>query len=348
MAIKSIAFWGAEAPPYGGMTVHIKRLSQHLQKNEWTVIQYNFDAVTRIEPYIKNISSITKWYLGLWINNSPKIHYVITTRSHIRFLAALLRLKGKKVIIRVGGQSLENQIKSGGLPKLFNVLSLNLSTTFIGVNVDITKVASRYTNKEKIHLIQGFIPPQIENKTAHNDIVTFFNNDGLKILATGQIFNKGKSDIYGVYHFISSLKLLKKKSIKFNAVLVIYGSQIPDFSENLKRLKFYIVQAKLENDVFLHVSDDELWPIIKKCDVFVRPSITDGDANTIREALFFNKFVIASDCVPRPDSCYVYKNLDSVALAYAIQEIDKTKKKNLMEKGNQILIENLLLKLIEV
>lgn len=342
---KSVAFWGAEPPPLGGMTVHIKRLSLFLKNNNWTVIQYNFNSNKRNESYIINVKNLISWYLGLWIKDTPEIHYVITTRAHIRFLASLLTLRGKKVVIRVGGENMENELVKGGLAKLFNVLGLKLCSAFIGVSKDICNLVEKFTRTEKIHHIPGFIPPQIEHKKAPEAIRTFFDGSILKLVVTGQIFSSDSKDIYGIYHFLNAAKLLKNKGFEFKAVIVIYGASNSNFKSNLHQLKMEVNRLELKKHILVFVNNDEFWPILKKGDVFIRPSITDGDSNTIREALFLKKYVIASNCVSRPESCILYENLNSEELTDKIISINMAKEPNSIQIGNQNLIEDLLINL---
>lgn len=343
--IKDIAFWGTEAPPYGGMTVHIQRLTQYLQSKGWIITQYNFNKEKRDKTYILNISNFLMWYIRLWFMKSPKVHYIITTRAKIRFLASLLTIRGKKVIIRVGGESMKNEIQKGGLSKFLNLLSLKLCSGFIGVNHEICQVASKYTHQHKINLIAGFIPPHIEDQKPPIEIIEFLKQHSLKIIVTGTIFEKGEKDIYGLYHFVDALNFLE--NINYSAVIVISGSNIPNFSKNLKEFVKYIHQNNLNDKVYIHIGDVELWPIIKEGDVFVRPSITDGDANSIREALYFKKYVIASDCVQRPANCVLYETLNSAALADKILHIQSRQPNFNVEDGNGKKIESLLESLIK-
>jgi hypothetical protein len=46
---------------------------------------------------------------------------------------------------------------------------------------------------------------------------------------------------------------------------------------------------------------------MKKVNVFLRPTKSDGDALSVRESLFLHKPVIASDAVPRPAGAIAYK-----------------------------------------
>jgi glycosyltransferase involved in cell wall biosynthesis len=51
----------------------------------------------------------------------------------------------------------------------------------------------------------------------------------------------------------------------------------------------------------------ELWPLLRKINLLLRPTKSDGDALSIREALFFRIPVISSDVVPRPEGTIIYK-----------------------------------------
>ena len=47
---------------------------------------------------------------------------------------------------------------------------------------------------------------------------------------------------------------------------------------------------------------------MQQSDIIVRPTNTDGDSLTIREGLFLNKKVLASDVVKRPEGVILFKN----------------------------------------
>ena len=351
---KEIMFWGAEPPPIGGMSVHIKRLSDFLLLNEWKEYQYNFNRnLSRKEKHINNVQNLWLWYLKLWFCKSPKVHYVITTSAFVRFLAALLTLRGKKILIRVGGRSLEKDLENGGIKKLLNILSLKLSTSFIGVSEEICNLALRYTGKSKINHITGFIPP-IGNGYLPFEINDFFDSNNLKIVVTGQIVNENKEDIYGLHHVLDSLVIAKEKGLNFKCCIVSYTIS-GDNSIAISNFRKKITLLDLNSHVLLYQSNNELWPILKVCDLFIRSSITDGDANSIREALFFDKIVIASDCVIRPDKCILYKTLDSYDLVSKIESLQDYKVTNIDKNSsysiklqNHYLILQLLNKLVDI
>jgi hypothetical protein len=51
-----------------------------------------------------------------------------------------------------------------------------------------------------------------------------------------------------------------------------------------------------------------------RSDLFLRPTITDGDSVSIRECLSLGIPVVASDCVSRPEGCFLFRNRDLSSL----------------------------------
>ncbi len=58
-----------------------------------------------------------------------------------------------------------------------------------------------------------------------------------------------------------------------------------------------------------------------KSHVFLRPTNTDGDANSLREALFFRVPSVASDVCPRPEGTILFRNRDISDLTAKVEEL---------------------------
>ena len=111
--IKDLACWGHPPPPYGGMTVHIARLIPKLEEANITYQMYNFSGYNNDEDVIHyRGSAVIFWFLKLFLGYTEKIHYILTTRSNVRFIAVLAGIiRKKKIIIRIGGASLYKGLK---------------------------------------------------------------------------------------------------------------------------------------------------------------------------------------------------------------------------------------------
>jgi glycogen(starch) synthase len=59
--------------------------------------------------------------------------------------------------------------------------------------------------------------------------------------------------------------------------------------------------------------------VIKRSSVFLRPTTSDGDSISLREALHFNVPVVASDAAPRPDGSILFASRDQEDFICAIE-----------------------------
>jgi hypothetical protein len=157
-------------------------------------------------------------------------------------------------------------------------------------------------DKNKIELISAFIPPINEENYLSLEIEESINKiiRKRKIVACTNAHNyvvdKSGNDLYGI-----------------DFLLRIF-SNLPDFcllisdpSANLKKKYFNYVDC--DNILFISVQH-QFVEIIKKSNLLIRATTTDGDSLSIKEAFYYNVDVIASDCVDRPQGCNLYITLN--------------------------------------
>ena len=82
-----------------------------------------------------------------------------------------------------------------------------------------------------------------------------------------------------------------------------------------------VEQGGLGGHLFVVVRQGELWPLTQQCDLFLRPTSSDGDAVSVREALSLGVPVVASDCVPRPPGAVTYRTGDVADLFNKVEEV---------------------------
>lgn len=99
---------------------------------------------------------------------------------------------------------------------------------------------------------------------------------------------------------------------------VVCIAEIDRDSRHFHQLNEWIKREALEDRILLRQGDIEFSGVLKLCDLFVRPSSTDGDAVSVREALWLGIPTIASDAVPRPAGVVVFQNRDANDLASKI------------------------------
>lgn len=302
----------------GGVSIHIKRL-MHLLRGELNFliiddspIDVCFDNYINIRNY-KNFKKIIAQ-----IRSSDIIH-IHSGNWVIRIFALFLSIMyNKKNIVT---------LHSYRVSKFINILTsifLIKSTIIIAVNDEI---ADRLSNKLKKKTIirEAFVPPTLTNEELPKDLKKVITKQNKKVLICANAFRIQKylgGELYGLDQCIEVAKIAKKNNLQIHIIFVIGTIRDKDL-EFLQIFKSLISQNEIEDYITIYPKTISFVELIKSCNIVIRPTLTDGDALTIREALYFKKLVIASDIVNRPKGTVIYKTGDSEDLYNKIYEISK-------------------------
>jgi glycosyltransferase involved in cell wall biosynthesis len=87
---------------------------------------------------------------------------------------------------------------------------------------------------------------------------------------------------------------------------------LPDIGdyEYFNKMKQNIIEKGIENNFLFITKQYQFYPILMKCDVFVRPTNTDGYGISIAEAIYFKVPAVASDVCLRPMGTILFENRD--------------------------------------
>ena len=174
-------------------------------------------------------------------------------------------------------------------------------------------------------VLNAFIPPISENKEILDgkvlDKINELKAQGRYVI-TGNAFRlveyHGK-DLYGVDQLIKLAEMLKHEKMRVSIIFFI-GSLVN--GENKYREYQKLIKAKnLGKYIMLINKQVPFIRIIQECDLIVRPTLSDGDALTIREALHYHKPVIASDIVKRPEGTFLYKTASVNDLLNSVKKV---------------------------
>ena len=171
-----------------------------------------------------------------------------------------------------------------------------------------------------------FIPPdeseRIEIERRYSSGLKDFleKSTGIKVVLSASKYAVDPlgRDIYGLDALVALLAFLCTQSIDFRCLLAIAELDESKLPMPLKgRIK------DLVNDGCLIVVSEknELWPIYRDVDLFLRLTSTDGESVSVREALYFGCEVVASDVVPRPSGVRLYKYGEQSMLNHIVLSI---------------------------
>ena len=98
---------------------------------------------------------------------------------------------------------------------------------------------------------------------------------------------------------------------------------IPDIGDYgyFEKMQKLVKKYNLEDNFHFYTKPVAYPAVINMCDLFIRPTNTDGDALSIREALTLQKPAIASDVCKRPKGTILFKNRNIEDLFIKITDV---------------------------
>ena len=316
-----IAFLGSLPPPYGGFSIGLQRIIQGLEEKEFGYVVYDLLNKKTILPggRIIHIKNRLLWLLQYVFFAKEDLIVCQYIDWRLRTVVGLMTLLGKKTLLSIGGQSLNDAIEnSGWLKREIITISLRRYSFIIAHNSVIKQLCLSLGVKEnRLARIPSFIPPLVKDEeikripkeiwdflVSHTPIIS---SNAFKI-----VFYKGE-DLYGLDMCVDLCKNIKDSWPEIGFVFCL--SNIGDLNY-LYQIKQKIKEKGIENNFIITSGSFQFYPILMKSDVFVRPTNTDGDAVSLREALYIKVPSVASDVVSRPYGSVLFKtrNLDDFIL----------------------------------
>jgi glycosyltransferase involved in cell wall biosynthesis len=348
----TLALLGSYPPPYGGVTIHTRRLCRLFEGKGVDYIVYN--AASETEDGTRVFSVYRKrhvWMIWYALFGREPVVYIMSPRLMSWMLGAFMAgMRGKKVILRIQNSRLIDWCAKSSPRRFLASFSLRRISQIISVNREIyNQLIELGVEPGRAHVFPGFLPPVPNDFGSHAvapEIMQFAANHAPLIAANGKISFYQGEDLYGLDLLIELAIQLKPDYP--NLGIVFFFS---DFSGNnqayLDKLLAKAERSGVEKNLFFNIGGGPFLPVIKVADLFVRPTNTDGDANSIREALYLGVPVVASDAVERPEKVILFKsrNIDHFVRQTRLALAEKSKKKfpeEVIDSETNSLIENYL------
>ena len=328
---KKIAIIGPYPKPYGGISVYIKRILTELDRME---VDYDFFNTTKYSQHIKsnisffNVLPIFRGMLRLTFNSYDLIHYNspnILGRLYLMLLAMVLR---KNVYIHVHGASLHDALESKFI--LFLIKKMVHSINIIADNEDIYTLA-KGIGARKVFLIDAFVPPSISLDSYHANQYRKLENIDFFVSMVGWFAEYKERDLYGFDIVCEAVKILNEdKYINMHIMVSVNGISSNTVYNDFLKLKS---RFGLDDNFTLILEEvEEIWPLFLSADVFIRPTVSDGSAVSIKESLWLGTPVIASDCTKREQGVELFKCGSGKDLSLKLKNFYKNKRITIDEK----------------
>ena len=308
-----IALIGPYPPPFGGIAIHIQRLLEQLEKSGYECVVYELGSKETSQGNIVRVRHTKRWLLRYFFFAKEDIIHLHNPDWRMRMIMGLMGLLGKTTIISIHGASLEDSLKQGNwLRKQVIKFAAKHTSLIIALNPQIQEtVLSLDVNPRHIEVIPSFIPPVVRDvdiAEVPKEVWQFMGSHTPVISANAfKIAFYNNQDLYGLDMCIDLCVNLKQYYPRIGLVFAL-----PDIGDlkYFNKMKRGIEEKGIEENFLFQTKPCQFYPILMKSCVFVRPTNTDGDAISIREALYFGVPSITSDIVPRPKDVILFKNRD--------------------------------------
>ena len=307
---------GSYPPPLGGVSVHVYRLHKALKNSQVfnlsqkqnfkgqmymqlfkLIMSSDFDAV-HVHAYdVKlivtlKILRIFKKFDIIATSHNPRL---FETDRNIKQFFYKSFLKSIDTLVVVGSHILEDyKNRKLQLPK-----EIIIEPAFLPPPED-----------EESKILETYPKSLFDFMDSHSHVVTA---NAFQIS-----FYKG-IDLYGLDMCIELTAKLKKDFPKVGFIFALANEKAdPDYLEKMQQK---IKELGIEENFYFLTGQKELWPLFKKADLMIRPTTTDGDALSIREAMYLGCPAIASDVSDRPEGTIVVKSRDLEELSIKTKEV---------------------------
>lgn len=323
-----IVMVGPYPPPLGGISVHVKRAAEYLRLNGLDCDVYDESNGSHSVAGVYPLGSYRRFLLRFpWIKGD--LFHVHSISKKFRMVLGLYKLFGKKIVLTVHGGSLIDQIESSNRIVRFVLLrSLRAIDQILCVNeADTEKLLAMGFRRNRIATMPAYIRP-VETEGVNSGIPAhveeFLEKAEFAITANGYIrFYQGR-DLYGADQLVGLLEELNARGIKARVLFALLGVREQNARErqHYRDLQKRIKACGLEERfLFYEVHDTELHPLLKKSDLFIRPTLADGYGVSIAEALACGTPAIASDACRRPEGAMLFRTGNSEDMLRKVRHV---------------------------
>jgi glycosyltransferase involved in cell wall biosynthesis len=308
----------------GGVSMHIKRLAALIQKD------FDFDFVDESPECTPGIFHLRSGNLFKYISllNNAEIVHVHTSIWWIRgFHLFWAKLLGKKIVV-----SFHALLELQNSPHIEWIKSYaKWANKIIVVNQEMVELL----DNPKTQVKEAFLPPDLNSElNLPKELEEVLQQNSDKKIIVSNAFRldlHNNEDLYGLDLMVDVAARIKSENLPYKIVFVVASKD--DKYGFLKINQERIEKENLQEQIEIFNHPISFVKLVDKADLVVRATNTDGDALTIREALYLQRPIIASDAVQRPEGTFTFQNRNSSDL---FEKIHQTLQNSTNEKISQI------------
>ena len=302
--MKRILIISPMPPLIGGVSVSSKRLYDNLVRDGYDVSYYNLKF--KNVRFNNSLGIIVRFaFIPLYILFHRKydvIHCHISGIYRKLYMGLFKSLfKGARLIMTIHGDI------SSLIASRMGVYALSKADRIICVQPGDSQKTPLSIRNKCVDIPAFLVPLEINTNSIPVSVLDFVQKKDLPLIVFNGavVLSKQFYDLYGFQDVVDLYKKLQRENIACKLLIIvnndILNSEQSEFVDSLRS-----VTSTDLNVLWVVHEKFELMPIFKYARVYVRPTKTDGDSLSVREALAMGCAVVTSDKAKRPSGALVY------------------------------------------
>ncbi len=304
---------GDYPPPMGGIAVHVRQLHDALVRRGARVRGIDLGRAAGVHPQVRRARPGPA-LLGALVEEGEAVTHLHTSGNNPRSLAVVAGVG----LLRSGRGPSVVTLHSGLLPaflahsKARRVAARAALAPYARIIAVSEAVAAALhaagVDGSRIRVHPAFVASEVRPAALDSALI-----DRLAARRPLVAYAHHPSKVYGRALFLEALARVRSRRPGLTAVIYGPGTDEPSFAADVRAAGVegaLVVVGELEHPVALGV--------MARCDLFVRPTLADGDAISVREALALGVRCVASDASARPSGVTCFETGSVTSLARAI------------------------------
>ncbi|GMV40045.1 MAG: hypothetical protein AMXMBFR64_17610 [Myxococcales bacterium] len=310
-----VALVGVFPPPLGGVSVHLQRLAARLEDQGVSVMRQGAPTGPPFFGYHLEVLRRTR--------GAHVVHAHLHGAAHLALLAALARTC-RRVVLTIHGDNVVGPALEGHRSRAaVTGAALRSLHAVVCVNPRIQQeVLALGVRHERTLVAPAFLPP--DERTLSTDVLpevaAFVDRHRPVLSASAFTFDLHRGILlYGQDQLVELVARLAPSLPDLGLVVHLSRTDGPS-AERFAATRALARERGVDDRVLWVPGSRDLGPTLARSDALIRPTATDGDAVSVREALHLGVPVVASDAVGRPEGTHVARSGDLDALVAATRK----------------------------
>ncbi len=317
---------GAIPPPVNGIAVHLRRLCLLCQDTNVGVTAFNpypsnekapsFSFATKFASKNKLVA-MTQLLKEVALSKAEIVHLHASRMGNFLKIAPFYLALGKrkKHVITLHGSFTHSFERSRSRTRTKMLSTLRGFSHIIVTNyLQKQLLVENGIMENRISIIPAFLPlsaSEINSAVRDPQIADLIASKRRIIVASGSL-----EPVYGLVPLIKAVKKMKTASDSFALVIASYHRRDPMYGEEVIRLAKELDHVK----IFFDLNESDFATLLTHSHIFARPTYEDGDSIALREAIYYQNQIAASDVVPRPQGALLFRMDTPSSIATRLDE----------------------------